>query len=258
MTGTVPRLRTRGLIKRFGGLVAVSDVDLEVAPGEIVALIGPNGSGKTTTFNLISGVLRPDSGSIEIDGESIAGFRPDEICRRGVARTFQSPELFGSLSIRDHALIGLQRLMRAGLGAVTLRLPHAVREEEWAQVRAAEVVGLFGERLTADRLDDPGSSLSYANRRRIEIVRALAAEPRLILMDEPAAGMNPHETRELTMAISALRAAGHTMLLIEHDMELVLEISDRVVVLDYGAKIAEGEPRAVVTDPRVVEAYLGA
>lgn len=258
MTDAVPRLRLRGLVKRFGGLVAVDNIDLDVAPNQIVSIIGPNGSGKTTTFNLISGVLSPDAGSIEIDGESIAGLRPDQICRYGVARTFQSPELFGDRSVRDHVLIGMQRLMRASLAAVILRLPRTRQEEEWAHQRAGEVASLFGARLTEDRLDDPGSSLSYANRRRLEIARSLAAEPRLILMDEPAAGMNPHETRELTAAIGELRAAGHTVLLIEHDMELVLEISDRVVALDYGAKIAEGEPRAVVADPRVVEAYLGA
>lgn len=258
MTATVPRLRAHGLVKRFGGLLAVDHVDLEVEPNEIVSVIGPNGSGKTTTFNLISGVLRPDEGSIEIDGEPIAGLRPDQISRRGVARTFQSPELFGDLSVREHVLIGLQRLMRAGLAAVILRLPSARREEDWAQARAVDVVGALGSRLTEDRLDDPGSSLSYANRRRLEIARAMAAQPRLILMDEPAAGMNPFETREIAEVIGELRAAGHSILLIEHDIELVLSISDRVVALDHGAKIAEGRPRAVVTDPGVVEAYLGA
>jgi ABC-type branched-subunit amino acid transport system ATPase component len=221
-----PLLHIRGLVKWFGGLTAVDHLDVDVWPGEIVSIIGPNGSGKTTTFNLISGILQPNEGSIEIDGQQIVGRRPDQICRLGVARTFQMLELFGPLSVREHLLVGYQRNMK-------------------------------GERLTEDRLEDRGQSLSYANRRRLEIARALAAEPKLLMLDEPTAGMNPYETEEIMHLIARLRDMGHTILFIEHDMRVVLNISDRVIALDHGQKIAEGKPREVSTHPTVVEAYLG-
>jgi ABC-type branched-subunit amino acid transport system ATPase component len=252
-----PLLHIRGLVKRFGGLTAVDHLDVDVWPGEIVSIIGPNGSGKTTTFNLISGILQPNEGSIEIDGQQIVGRRPDQICRLGVARTFQMLELFGPLSVREHLLVGYQRNMNSSLLSVVLRLPKARAEERKAQERVASYLSVFGERLTEDRLEDRGQSLSYANRRRLEIARALAAEPKLLMLDEPTAGMNPYETEEIMHLIARLRDMGHTILFIEHDMRVVLNISDRVIALDHGQKIAEGKPREVSTHPTVVEAYLG-
>ncbi|MFQ5858836.1 MAG: ABC transporter ATP-binding protein [Anaerolineae bacterium] len=252
-----PWLRIRGLVKRFGGLTAVDHLDLDVWPNEIVSIIGPNGSGKTTTFNLISGILQLDEGTIEIGGQQAAGLRPDQICRLGVARTFQMPELFGPLSVREHLLIGMQRHMSASLPSVAVQAPHARAEERDAQARVPSFLSVFGDRLTEDRLEDRGLSLSYANRRRLEIARAISSEPKLLMLDEPTAGMNPYETDEMMQVIAQLRQQGHTILFIEHDMRVVLNISDRVVALDHGQKIAEGEPQKVANHPRVVEAYLG-
>jgi ABC-type branched-subunit amino acid transport system ATPase component len=252
-----PWLHIRGLVKSFGGLTAVDHLDLDVWSNEIVSIIGPNGSGKTTTFNLISGVLKPDQGQIEIDGHNIAGERPDQICKLGIARTFQMPELFNPLSVREHLLIGMQRHLHSSLFSVAFKLPNARKEEIEAQAHVPEALRVFGERLTEDRLEDRGISLSYANRRRLEIARAISSEPKLLMLDEPTAGMNPYETKELMHLIEKLRDMGNTVLFIEHDMDVVLNISDRVVALDHGKKIAEGKPYEVANHPEVVEAYLG-
>lgn len=246
-----------GLRKSFGGIHALRDVDIAVPKGKILAIIGPNGSGKTTLFNIISGMIPADAGSVIVEGRELIGLRPDQVYAAGLARTFQTLELFRPLTLEEHLLIGMQRRSRIHLLSALLGLPIVRREESRLRAAAAEVFGRFDERLTADRRGDRADSLSYANRRRLEIARAVAAEPKVLLLDEPAAGMNPRERAELTAAIGTLRDDGFTIMLIEHHMELVSSISDRVVALDQGEKIAEGSPREVLENPRVVEAYLG-
>ena len=246
-----------GLRKSFGGIAAVQGVDITVPKGRIVAIIGPNGSGKTTLFNLITGMIPADEGSVVVDGRELVGLRPDQVYAAGLSRTFQTLELFRPLSLEDHLLIGMQRRSRVGLLAACLGLPRVRREEASLREAVRGVFRRFEDRLTEDRWGDRADSLSYANRRRLEIARAVAAEPKVLLLDEPAAGMNPHERAELTAAIGALRDDGFTILLIEHHMELISSISDHVVALDQGRKIAEGTPREVLEHPRVVEAYLG-
>jgi branched-chain amino acid transport system ATP-binding protein len=253
-----PMLELRGVRKSFGGLRVIDDLDLSVMPGEIVSVIGPNGAGKTTLFNLLSGIYKPDAGDILFEGESIVGLPPYKITNRGLARTFQTLRLFLNMSVKENVMAATYGRTRATIVESMLRLPRARREERESAQFAEERLAFFGQRLMGYRWDQPAYSLSYANRRRLEIARAMGARPKLLMLDEPAAGMNPVETHEITELIGKLRdEGGYTILVIEHDMHVVEGISDRVVALDHGEKIAEGAFGDVATSPRVVEAYLG-
>ncbi|MGH3104017.1 MAG: ABC transporter ATP-binding protein [Gaiellaceae bacterium] len=251
-------LDLRGLTKSFGGLLVIDRLDLQVDEREIVSVIGPNGAGKTTLFNLITGVYQPDAGDIQLDGRSILRLEPHRITRLGVARTFQTLRLFLNMSVKENVMAAAYGHMRAGMLRSVLRTPGARREEREIHQLAEERLAFFGQRLAGYRWDQPAYSLSYANRRRLEIARAMATNPRILLLDEPAAGMNPAETHEMTDLIGKLRdGGGYTILVIEHDMHVVEGISDRVVALDHGVKIAEGSFEDVATNEHVVEAYLG-
>jgi branched-chain amino acid transport system ATP-binding protein len=244
--------------KRFGGLNVINELDLDVKEGEIVSVIGPNGAGKTTLFNLVTGVYRPDAGDILFEGESIVGLQPHEITARGIARTFQTLRLFLNMTVKENVMAAAWPHTKAGIFRSILRTPGMRREEREIAQLAEERLGFFGERLMGYRWDQPAYSLSYANRRRLEIARATATKARLLLLDEPAAGMNPVETHEITELIGRLREeGGYTILVIEHDMHVVEGISDRVVALDHGIKLAEGSFDEVATNERVIEAYLG-
>jgi branched-chain amino acid transport system permease protein len=244
------------LTVRFGGLVALQALELQVPAHSVVAVIGPNGSGKSTLFNAVTGLVPVARGEIRFAGEEIGRLRPNQVLERGIARTFQNIRLFPNLSVLENVMIGMHAQLATGPVAAVLRLPATRREEEAARERALDILALFGNRLLP-RADHPAASLSYANRRRAEIARALAAQPRLLMLDEPTAGMNPAETLELAGQIKSLSRQGLTILLIEHKLDVVAMLADKVVVLDHGEKIAEGAPDAVRRDDAVIRAYLG-
>jgi branched-chain amino acid transport system ATP-binding protein len=256
MTATV--LEVDGVRKAFGGLAALDGLDLAVDEGEIVSIIGPNGAGKSTVFNVITGLYAPDGGDIRYYGESIVGLRPNQIVKLGIARTFQNVKLFPNMTVLENAMVGQHCRSHAGVFGSILRTQRVEDEEERIKDRAKEVLGFFGSRLTGYRHNQLAFVLSYANRRRLEMARALATDPRLILLDEPTAGMNPRETLELRDHIVRMRDELElTVIVIEHDMRVVKGVSDRVIACDYGRKIAEGTYEDVARNEKVIEAYLG-
>jgi ABC-type branched-subunit amino acid transport system ATPase component len=250
-------LAVRKLSKDFGGLHALQDLDLTIDHGEIVGVIGPNGSGKTTLFNVVSGIHRASSGAVTLlDRYELTRLPPHRITSLGVARTFQNQRLFNQMTVLENVLVAMYCRTRSGLVRILLATPGCREEKRAAEARALELLSIFGERL-APRRNQPAYSLSYANRRRLEITRALGTEPKLLLLDEPAAGMNPTETRELMADILKIRDRGVTIVLIEHDMRLVHGVCSRVVALDHGIKLVEGSFEQVRDHPAVLEAYLG-
>jgi branched-chain amino acid transport system ATP-binding protein len=247
-------LEVQDLNKRFGGLQAVGNVSFSVNPGSVKALIGPNGAGKTTLFNLLSGVLTPDSGTIRFNDSAIHGLQPYQVAAKGMARTFQHIRLFPKMSALENIMIGRHIHSKAGFVAGMLNLPWTIREDQSIRIKALEIMKFLD---MADLADSEATSLAYGQQRRLELARALACEPKLLLLDEPAAGLNMRETAEMAKLISRIRDTGITVLLVEHDMSLVMNISDEIVVLSYGQKIADDKPLAIQKNPEVIRVYLG-